>query len=99
MTQRAVPRDARNKAAAELFMNYILRPDVHAAIGDYTGYPVPNQTAVEQGLIDPEVLSDETVYPDVDLLEPWEIFDGEITSLWNKAWADIQRDTNASLTA
>jgi spermidine/putrescine transport system substrate-binding protein len=92
----AVPRDARNKPAAELFINYILRPDVHAAIGDYTGYAVPNQRAVEQGLIDPEVLSDETVYPAVDLLEPWEIFDGEITSLWNKAWADIQRDAGAS---
>lgn len=86
----AITRDAGNKAAAELFINYILRPDVHAAIGDYTGYPVPNEAALEQGLIDPEVLSDETVYPDIDLLEPWEIFDGETRSLWNEAWAEVQ---------
>jgi spermidine/putrescine transport system substrate-binding protein len=86
----AIPRDAKNKAAAEAFLNYILRPEVHAEIGNYTQYATPNQAALEQGLIDEELLASEASYPPRALLEAWEPFDAEVLSLWNKAWADVQ---------
>ncbi len=86
----AMPRDAKNKAGAEIFMNYVLRPEVHAAINNYTGYATPNRAAREQGLIDQVYLSDPTVYPDTDLLEPWLVFDGSRRALWNRAWAEVQ---------
>lgn len=86
-----VPRDAMNKAGAELFINYILRPEVHAEIGNYTEYAIPNRAAVEQGLIDKELLASPVSYPRRDNLEGWTAFDAEELRLWNEAWADIQR--------
>ena len=86
----AMPRDTKNKAGAEIFMNYVLRPEVHAAINNYTGYATPNRAAREQGLIDQAYLSDPTIYPDTTHLEPWVIFDGQRRALWNRAWAEVQ---------
>lgn len=86
----AIPRDAKNKAAAEAFINYILRPEVHAEISNYTQYATPNQAALEQGLIDEELLASEASYPPRDLLEAWEPFGAEELSLWNKAWVEVQ---------
>ncbi|MGQ9571785.1 MAG: ABC transporter substrate-binding protein [Dehalococcoidia bacterium] len=85
----AIPRDARHKDAAHLFLNYILRPDVHAANTNYTGYASPNRAAIEQGLIDPQVLSDPVVYPDRSVLEWWRDL-GEGENLWNRVWANVQ---------
>ena len=87
----AIPRDARNKIGAELFMNYLLRPDVHAAVTNYTGYPNPNRASVEEGHIDAELLADPVIYPDTAGLEPWVVFDSERRALWNEAWAEVQR--------
>jgi spermidine/putrescine transport system substrate-binding protein len=89
----AIPRDAKNKAAAEVFINYILRPDVQAAINNYTGYPTPNQAAIKMGYIDEESLANPVIYPDTDLLEPWVVLDGEAVALRNKAWAQVEAET------
>jgi spermidine/putrescine transport system substrate-binding protein len=89
----AIPRDAKNTAAAEVFINYILRPDVQAAINNYTGYPTPNRAAIELGYIDEESLADPVIYPDTDLLEPWIVLDGEAVALRNKAWAQVEAET------
>jgi spermidine/putrescine transport system substrate-binding protein len=85
----AIPRDARNKLGAELFMDYILRPDVHAANNDYTGYAVPNRASVEGGYVDEDVLADPVRYPDAETLEAWVPFTTERRSLWNQAWSDF----------
>lgn len=92
----AIPRDAKNKAAAELFLNYVLRPDVQAEISNYTGYATPNRAALDDGLIDEELLTNNASYPPRDLLEAWLPIDGEQLSLWNEAWADVQRGASAS---
>lgn len=92
----AIPRDAKNKRAAEAFLNYILRPDVQADISNYTEYATPNQVALEQGLIDEELVTSDVSYPPRDILEPWVQFTAEQTALWNKAWADIEQGTAAS---
>ena len=92
----AIPRDTKNKAGAELFLDYILRPDVHAEISNYTGYAVPNKAAVEQGLIDEALLASEVSYPARDALESWIPMDGERLALWNRAWAEAQRGSARS---
>jgi len=94
----AIPRDARNVEAAHLFINYILRPDVHADIANYTAYAIPNRAALQQGLVDEEFLASEASYPPRDLLEAWVPHDDEMNALWNKAWADIERDASAAST-
>jgi spermidine/putrescine transport system substrate-binding protein len=40
-----VPKSAPNKRAAHEWMNYILRPDVGAALSEATGYGTPNAAA------------------------------------------------------
>ncbi|HEX6119591.1 MAG TPA: spermidine/putrescine ABC transporter substrate-binding protein [Dongiaceae bacterium] len=49
---------SEHKDAAHAFINYVLRPDVHASIMEFTLYKVPNQKAVE--LVDKNLL---TTYP------------------------------------
>lgn len=85
----AIPRDAPNKAAAESFMNYLLRPDVHAANNEYTGYAVPNRASIEGGYVEAETLANPIIYPDAANLEAWVPFgnDPERLSLWNEAWS------------
>jgi spermidine/putrescine-binding protein len=67
----AIPRDAENKLNAELFINYMLRPDMHAANNEYTGYAVPNRASIEGGYVSDELRADPVRYPDTTSLEPW----------------------------
>ena len=63
----AIPVDARNVEAAHLFIDYLLRPDVIAAITEYVGYANPNLSATE--LLDAEVREDARIYPKAEVLE------------------------------
>lgn len=85
----AIPRDAQNKVGAEMFINYMLRPDVHAMNNEYTGYAVPNRASIEGGHVAAEVLEDPVRYPDVEGLETWRPFDTTHRDIWNRAWADF----------
>lgn len=59
----AVSAGTMRQQTAEAFINYILRPDVHAAVTNYTSYANPNQASHDAGLIDEEQLSNPFVYP------------------------------------
>ncbi|MGH8251121.1 MAG: polyamine ABC transporter substrate-binding protein [Steroidobacteraceae bacterium] len=56
-----IPADAPHPGNAHLFLNYLLRPEVAAAISDETRYATPNVPALP--LVDPEVRADPAVYP------------------------------------
>ena len=57
----AIPRDARHPGNAHAFVNYLMEPDVIAAITDSVAYANANLAASE--LIDPEIAADPGVYP------------------------------------
>ena len=57
----AIPADARNPANAHAFVNYLMEPEVIAAITDSVAYANANLAASE--LIDPEIAADPGVYP------------------------------------
>jgi putrescine transport system substrate-binding protein len=57
-----IPADAPHPANAELWMNYLMRPDVIAKITNYIKYP--NGNAASLPLIDPAIKTDAGVYPD-----------------------------------
>lgn len=65
----AIPVGAQNPALAEVFIDYLLTPQVGADIANFTAYPSPNQAAIDAGLIDPELLNNPAIYPDEDALE------------------------------
>lgn len=94
----AIPIAAKHKYTAEVFLNYILRPEVHAAITNYTGYANPNQASHEAGLIDEEQINDPLIYPPqdiIDKLEPWILYEDEEEAGYqlqriNEIWATLQ---------
>src|SRR5690606_20304926 len=63
----AIPADARNPANAHAFVNYLMEPEVIAAISDHVAYANANQAATD--LIDAEIAADPGVYPPEEVRE------------------------------
>lgn len=88
----AVPIGAPHKNTAELFLNYILRPEVHGAATNFIYVASPNQASFDQGYIDQAVLDDPSVYPDraaFARLEHWPLTKD---SFYIKVWAELLRE-------
>jgi spermidine/putrescine transport system substrate-binding protein len=66
-----IPANSPHKYTAELFLNFILRPEISGQIVNSTYYPMPNQAAT--AFIEPEILQDSTVYPTNEELQNAEI--------------------------
>jgi putrescine transport system substrate-binding protein len=56
-----IPKDAPHPENALKFIDYILRPEVIAAISDAVSYPNPNMAATT--LVKPEIRDDPGIYP------------------------------------
>jgi len=56
-----IPVDAPHPENAHAFINYILRPDIMAAITNAVSYPNPNVAATQ--LVAPEIRDDPGIYP------------------------------------
>ena len=56
-----IPADASNVDNAHAFMNYIMRPEVHAGLTNQVFYANPNRES--RKFVKPEVASNPTVYP------------------------------------
>ncbi|MBU1174993.1 MAG: polyamine ABC transporter substrate-binding protein [Alphaproteobacteria bacterium] len=61
----AIPKDAPHPDNAHKFINYIMEPEVVAAISDYVFYA--NGNAASTPLIDPAVTGDPAIYPPDDV--------------------------------
>jgi len=61
-----IPRGAKNKYTAEVFINYILRPEVSAEISNFTWYANPNDASRE--FIKPEIINNKSIYPPDEVL-------------------------------
>jgi spermidine/putrescine transport system substrate-binding protein len=59
----AIPASAPNPELAHVFIDYVLDPQVSADISNFVAYGSPNAAAIEQGLIDEELLNNPGVYP------------------------------------
>ena len=88
----AVPVGAPNKELAEVFIDYLLAPQVAADISNYTAYGTPNEVALSEGLIDPELASDPGIYPSEETEE--NLFFVEQTperaQLYYDAWDELR---------
>lgn len=80
-----MPRSARNPRAAHEFLNYILRPEVAAALADKTGYGTTNLAALpltRARLPFPEGEQMERLEYQADL--------GPATERWDRIWTEIK---------
>jgi putrescine transport system substrate-binding protein len=62
----AIPKDAPHPGNAHLFINYMLRPEVIAAVTNYVSFPNGNLAARE--FVNKDVLEDPGVYPPPDVM-------------------------------
>jgi putrescine transport system substrate-binding protein len=58
----AIPADAPHPRNAEAWMNYLLRPEVIAAISNYIKYPNGNRASLPY--LDASIKADPSIYPD-----------------------------------
>jgi spermidine/putrescine transport system substrate-binding protein len=65
-----IPKGAKNKYTAEVFVNYLLRPEVSAEISNFTWYANPNEASHK--FIKPEILNDPSIYPPQEVLDKCE---------------------------
>ena len=66
-----LPRSGRNKRGAELFLDFLLRPEISARIVAESFYPMANDAALP--LIDPEILANPVIYPPPEALQHAEL--------------------------
>jgi putrescine transport system substrate-binding protein len=57
----AIPKDARHPRNAHLFINYILRPEVHASLTNAVFFANPNKASLP--FVDPKVAKNPSVFP------------------------------------
>jgi spermidine/putrescine transport system substrate-binding protein len=83
MDSLVIPQSAPHKRAAHEFMNYILRPEVAAAISNSTGYGSPNAKAQVEVPVP---------YPSADELSRLEYQQdlGVNSQLWEQIWNEIR---------
>ncbi len=85
-----VPKSASSQYTAEVFINYLLRPEVGAAISNYTWYASPNAASTE--FIDAEIVEEPAIYPPADVMEKLEWLEdvGEATPLYERFWTEVK---------
>ena len=80
-----VPVSASHKRAAHEFINYVLRPEVGAAISNFTGYGSPNQAAMGR-------MKRPVPYPTAEEFQRLEYQKdlGTAGALWDQVWTEIK---------
>lgn len=88
-----IPKDSKNKSAAELYINFLCETTVALKNCEYIGYSTP-QTEVFK-LLDDEV-KESISYPSDEILENAEAYialPSDITNLIDSLWTDIMSET------
>ncbi|RME93054.1 MAG: spermidine/putrescine ABC transporter substrate-binding protein [Candidatus Hydrogenedentota bacterium] len=85
-----IPKGAPHKYTAEVFINYILRPEVSAEISNETWYANPNEASY--GLTNPKIINDPSIYPPKEILDKCEFLKdvGDATILYSKIWSQVK---------
>lgn len=95
-----IPKGSKQKAAAEMYINFLCEPDVAYAIADFIGYSTPNQAAFE--MLDEEVRENEVAYPEDEFLtQRTTVFknlsdeaNAKMQDLWTKMKSADQKTTS-----
>nr|WP_269205797.1 spermidine/putrescine ABC transporter substrate-binding protein [Clostridium botulinum] len=85
-----IPKGSAHKKQAELFINFMTRPDISLKNVDYIGYSTPNAKTME--MLDPETKNDKAAYPEDEKLKKCEVFIdlGDFIKDYDRAWTEIK---------
>ena len=82
-----IPANSPNKYTAELFINFLLRPEVSAEIVNQKYYASANDAA--RAFVAPAILNDPSIYPNQSVLQHAEIIlllSAEGQKLYDEIW-------------
>ena len=85
-----IPTTCENKKEAEMFINFMLDPEIAKINTEYIGYSTPNKACFD--LLDKEITSNKGAYPDDEYLSKCETFTdiGKDIKLYDKAWIELK---------
>jgi len=85
-----LPVGAPNAYTAMVFMNYFQYPEIAAQNAEWVGYATPNKAAKE--FIDPDMLSNEAVYPSAEVAESLQWIEdvGPALELYDRIWTEFK---------
>ena len=88
----AVPIRAPNRDLAEVFINFILDPEVGARISNFTQFGTPNAAA--RAHIRPEDLKNPSIYPPAGIMAKLEFLEdlGSKTRLYDEIWTQVKAE-------
>ncbi len=85
-----IPANSKRQATAQHFMNYLMEPEVAAAITNFTFYPSPNEAA--KAFIEPDILNNPGIYPppEVRAKMQWLTDVGDAIFIYDEMWTAIK---------
>lgn len=85
-----IPNGAPHKSNAELFINFLLEPEISAEISESFPYANPNVEAHK--LMDAETLDNKVIYPDTEIIKNGEYLKdlGETTRIFDEIWTELK---------
>ena len=92
-----IPTTAKNKGAAELYINFMEEPEVALANAEYIAYATPNTEVLKMD--EYTYKGDETLYPDESLFENYQYFHNlppETQTLMSNYWSDLKVDGSSN---
>jgi spermidine/putrescine-binding protein len=81
------------KLAGEMFINYLLRPDIGAMLSDYNYYASPNKAAEAE--LSEDFLNDPAVYPTAEVRSRLQYITpvGDMESVYQRMWDEVKAAT------
>ena len=92
-----IPTTAKNKGAAELYINFVEEPEVALANAEYIAYATPNTEVLKMD--DYTYKGNEILYPDESLFENYQYFHNlppETQTLMSNFWSDLKVDGSSN---
>lgn len=85
-----IPATSNNKKEAEMFIDFMTRPEIALKNTEYIGYSTTNTETMK--LLDPEVVNNEVAYPDDEVLDNCEVFldPAEFIKEYDRIWTEIK---------
>lgn len=86
-----IPANARNKEAAEIFINYMCEPDVAQLNIEYIGYSTPIPAVWE--MLEDELKYSPVAYPSAEVMENAEVFEvlsDEVNAAMDAQWSEMK---------
>lgn len=91
-----VPKDSKNKEAAEMYINFLCETQVAVANTLYIGYSTPQIEA--EAALPEEVRNNPIAYPSQEVLDNMETFNvlsPELSDYMDKAWGDMRSSSES----